>query len=279
MRLWVLLFSLFITPIFAWNSVGHRIIAQIAYDQLTKTARAQVDELTKVMFHSRYADDRFGRAATWPDRIKSQTSAYNSWHYIDLPVIQNNQKPPALDEKNVVWAIQHAEKVLKDPKENSTHRAKSLSFLIHFAGDITQPLHCATLVDHQFPQGDEGGNLYTIHSPIADNLHQFWDRGAGLLMSVQHHYQFHYWQIQRLAREWMQDYPAAFFGSRMQTTSVETWAQQSHHIAATFAYTVPLNGTPSSTYIQQAQSLVKEQIVLAGDRLAIILNQIYGNQS
>jgi hypothetical protein len=43
-------FALFLSQLaFAWDSTGHRIIAQIAYDNLTLTAQDKIDQLTKVL--------------------------------------------------------------------------------------------------------------------------------------------------------------------------------------------------------------------------------------
>lgn len=272
----ILTLTLFLSfPVFAWNSAGHRVIAQIAYDQLTPQAKEKIDALTAVQFHSPYPEDRFLRASTWPDQIKSKTTQYNAWHYINLPYVKNNIQPPILNSKNVVWAIAHAEKIVTDTTDNNARRAKYLSFLIHFVGDISQPLHCATLYDNHFPQGDRGGNDYPINSPIAKNLHQFWDRGAGLFYSAPHDYQFHYRQVEKIAHRWMQQYPKTFFAAQLANQSVTQWAQESHQIAVTFAYTLPLNANPPETYISEAQVIAREQSVLAGDRLADILNQLF----
>ena len=174
-----------------------------------------------------------------------------------------------------MWAINRAEKIVADPTENNFRRAKYLNFFIHFVGDIEQPLHCATLYDEQFRQGDHGGNDYLIQSPMAKNLHQLWDRGVGLFIVDQNHYQFHYYQVQTIATRWMQDYPRTFFGTRLAVQSPEQWAQESYHIAITFAYTLPKNTAPSENYIEQGQQITREQIVLAGDRLADVLNHLY----
>lgn len=265
----------FSTTILAWNSTGHRIIAQIAYDQLTPPAKQKIDTLTAVMFHSKYPEDRFLRASTWPDQIKSKTTQYNSWHYINLPYIKNNIKAAPINSENVVWAIAHAEKIISDEKNNNARRAKYLSFLIHFIGDIHQPLHCTTLYSIYFPQGDRGGNDYPINSPIAKNLHQFWDRGAGLFYSAPHDYQFHYFQVEKIATTWMSEYPKTFFAKQLQISSPMQWAQESHQIAVTFVYTLSMNAAPSQAYIQQGQTIAREQSVLAGDRLATVLNQLF----
>lgn len=267
----------FSSAVFAWNSAGHRIVAQIAYDQLTPQAKQQVDLLTAVQFHSRYPEARFLRAATWPDQIKSQTQAYNTWHYVNLPIEKDNVTSPALNPNNVIWAITHAEKIVADTHEPIARRAKYLSFLIHFVGDIHQPLHCATVYSAHFPppKGDRGGNLYPIVSPVANNLHALWDRGLGLLVSPPHAYQFHYDQVEQIAKQWMMEHPPSFFKNQLQETSPVQWAANSHLIAVNFVYSLQLDAEPSSAYVQQGQAIVRQQIVLAGDRLAVILNQIF----
>lgn len=272
----LLLLFFFSSSVFAWNSAGHRVIAQIAYDQLTPQTKKAVDALTEEIFHSPYPDARFLRAATWPDQIKSKTKQYNTWHYIDLPILKAGEVAPPRDEKNVVWAIERAEKIVGDTAINPHERAMYLSFLIHFVGDIHQPLHCATLYDKQFPspRGDQGGNLYRIHSPIADYLHPLWDAGLGLFYSAPGHYRFRYDQVEAIAHEWMQLYPPASFGSLLAITDPMVWANESHAIAANFVYQLAVNATPSQTYLQLGQVIVKKQAVLAGDRLAAILNQL-----
>lgn len=270
------LLSFFTTSIFAWNSVGHRLVAQIAYDQLTPQAKMKIDALTDKMFHSKYPDGRFSRASTWPDTIRKQAPQYSPWHFIDLPLVRDNVTPPTWDPKNnVVWAIERAEKIVTDSSETQARRAKYLSFLIHFVGDIHQPMHCATLYDHHFLQGDRGGNNFPIESSASTNLHWFWDEGLGLFVSAPDNYQFHYYEIQAMAKQWMKDYPRAYFTKQLQEESPMQWAQDSNHIADSVVYQLQPNTKPSLQYIQQGQTIVREQIVLAGYRLADVLNRIF----
>lgn len=61
---------------------------------------------------------------------------------------------------------------------DSEHEAKSfaLRLLIHFLGDIHQPLHCLNRVNEDYPKGDIGGNAFPIpYHYTADNLHALWD--------------------------------------------------------------------------------------------------------
>ena len=54
-----------------------------------------------------------------------------------------------------------------------------MRYLIHVLGDIHQPLHASTLVNKQFPKGDQGGNFFLInYSQNIENLHKFFDSGA-----------------------------------------------------------------------------------------------------
>lgn len=271
----IIILFLFSSPLFAWNSVGHRVIAQIAYDQLTPIAKEKVDALTAVLFHSKYPEARFLKAATWPDSIRKQMPQYTSWHYIDLPFVKDNAHSFSPHTENVVTEIANAETIVANSANTDARRAQYLSFLIHFVGDIHQPLHCVTLYSAQFPKGDKGGNRYLIHTAIASNLHAYWDEGLGLFYSVPGNYQFRYNQVENIATQWMAQYPAADFGAQLQDLSAATWAQESYKIATTFVYQAQLNATPSQSYVQQGQIIVRKQVVLAGDRLAAVLNKLF----
>ena len=51
-----------------------------------------------------------------------------------------------------------------------------MRFIIHYVGDMHQPLHSTTRVDHKYPKGDFGGNLvYLPDREGAHNLHAVWD--------------------------------------------------------------------------------------------------------
>lgn len=55
-------------------------------------------------------------------------------------------------------------------------RSFALRLLIHYVGDLHQPLHAVSEVDHSYPKGDSGGNDHKIPSEDGvANLHQVWD--------------------------------------------------------------------------------------------------------
>ena len=65
-------------PAFGWGQKGHRIIAQIAYDNLTRKARKAVDKTLGIKGMIYWSN--------WPDEIKSDTiypTSYD-WHFQDF---------------------------------------------------------------------------------------------------------------------------------------------------------------------------------------------------
>ena len=73
---------------------------------------------------------------------------------------------------NMTFSGEHVGK----PDQEMMAKSFGLRLLIHYLGDIHQPLHCTARVDKQFPQGDKGGNLFSLpnHLSIGD-LHAVWD--------------------------------------------------------------------------------------------------------
>jgi hypothetical protein len=178
------------SPAFAWGCDGHQAIAIIAERLLgTATLRA----VTGVLTASRVdpALDRFcgperdlmADAATWADDQRSLDPATAGWHFINFP---RAVARPAVDHRAlcarrncVVDAIVDQFRLLTSSRDARV-RANALRFIVHFAGDIHQPLHTIT-------NGDRGGNCMPVtdhgEAPREDprshsfspNLHQVWD--------------------------------------------------------------------------------------------------------
>jgi len=71
--------------------------------------------------------------------------------------------------------------IMKHPHTQSGYTedvaiSTALRLLIHYVGDVHQPLHATTRVDHEFPTSDRGGNEFKLkRKDGADNLHMVWD--------------------------------------------------------------------------------------------------------
>lgn len=53
----------------------------------------------------------------------------------------------------------------------------AIRLLIHYVGDVHQPLHASARVDKKYPKGDAGGNAFGLPNHYgAKNLHSVWDK-------------------------------------------------------------------------------------------------------
>jgi nuclease S1 len=131
--------------------------------------------------------DAMADASTWPDDIRSQRPETSPWHYIDIPLgtafdeARHNLEKFCPKEGCVISAIRENLKTLRSPGADARKKADALRFLIHFVGDLHQPLHAVS-------NNDLGGNCVPvaffdqtpklsnpqleIYSP---NLHGVWD--------------------------------------------------------------------------------------------------------
>lgn len=153
---------LFVSLVTAWGKDGHAIVADVATAFLTPTALAQVSIIL---------GQNMSQVATWADGIKFRRPATKPLHYVDF---QNN--PPEVcgfdeqrdcgDERCILTAIgNYTTQVGCTP---SVESEEALKFLIHFFGDITQPLHVSNR--------DRGGNsAKLVYAKKQSNLHSIWD--------------------------------------------------------------------------------------------------------
>jgi hypothetical protein len=274
LKLFLLFFvlSFFPSTTYSWNSIGHELVAQIAYDQLTpsqqKFWKNQIEALRVA-----YPKENYIKASTLPDELRGHdVNAFNTWHYINLPIFTSQHHYRYyISSENILWALQQSFEVEKSHYANLFEKAFFASFLIHLVGDAHQPLHCASLYNAHFPQGDRGGNLYKIKNYRWHNLHAYWDNGGEFLSKrlIKNEH-----GLEEAAKMLEKKYPPSYFKNRLQQKNFKTWIQESHDIAKDFVYTIEENGVPSKAYQVQTQNITQEQIVLAGYRLGKILKDI-----
>lgn len=266
---------------YAWNSNGHRVIAQIAYENLKPAVKKRIDGITKGFDRSYNARSRFLYAAIWPDKIKYDgVLAFDDWHFINYGYSPDGTQAAPIQTENVVWAIGQSEHTLLSPTANTSEKALALSFLIHFAGDAHQPLHCAVRYTRQFPSGDKNGLLFPIDAADANNLHNYWDAGLGLFDNTANNTAMSDQAVGRLAEQIQQNYPKKNFAQRTYQLKANQWATQSFQIAVNFAYNgITENKTPSAQYTEKGRTIVEQQVALAGYRLANLLNALFSNSN
>ncbi len=277
MRKFLLLILLISLQAFAWWETPHMLVAQIAYDHMTPEVRQRADELIAIHAKQYPKTNDFVTAAIWADDIRAQgDKTYSSWHYVTLTFQDVNEPLPtraSFPEKyHVSWAIDNEMAILKDPTKTEADKGLALRRLIHWAGDIHQPLHAATHVSPYYPKGDSGGNLFLVGLPKPlNNLHSLWDSGLG------------HWEdlerpltaegkasLETQAKSLFELYGKTHLGSM----DPYHWAIHSHELARQYAYTgIEYKGIPSPAYLEQGQELTDRQVTLAGQRLAKLLNE------
>ena len=250
---------------YTWNAAGHKLVAQIAYDNLTPVAKKMCGTIFNIN-DPKALEAYFINVATWLDEIrKKNIHQYDGWHYMNIPFSNDKTKLPELKHKNALWAIQNAIAVLSSNKSGKSAKSFNLKVLIHVVGDMHQPLHTSTKVSRRFPKGDLGGNLYALKSPYGANLHQYWDNGAGTLTKGN-------LAVVKVKAYLLEQSISCLIANQLKTP--EEWLQETLNIAKTEAYAIKSHNKPSKKYRYNTIRIVDKQIVLAGCRLAYLLNAI-----
>ncbi len=171
----------------AWGCKGHQTVALIAEKHLTPETREWVTKLLSEnpidanlrRYCGEATRDAIADASTWADDVRGERKN-GPWHYIDIPrgVKRGPLGPYCGKAGCVTSAISEQLAILKDKNADAAKRADALRYVIHFVGDLHQPLHTIT-------NSDEGGNCvplkYLRRSPhehfhsFWPNLHSIWD--------------------------------------------------------------------------------------------------------
>ncbi|MBI2786234.1 MAG: S1/P1 nuclease [Legionella longbeachae] len=257
---------------YAWNALGHKVVAQIAFDNLSPNAKVMCHKYLRSRFHNS-PNSSFVASATWMDQIRrKQVYWYDGMHYIDIPFSNDQSNLPSIESTNAVWAIKNATVVFTSKKTNFFDKQLALRMLIHIIGDIHQPLHSITKVSAQLPKGDLGGNLFLLgKNSVGINLHQYWDNGAGFFLGRNDEK-----HVKDMAQELEQKWPCALITTE---TKPEKWAEMSYQLAVKKVYQLNFKDIPSKKYQANSQILVQKQAVYAGCRLAALLNKIAKSRS
>ena len=239
-------------PATRWWDLGHRIVARLADLRLTPHTRDAVREI----LDGQSMDD----ASVWADDIKNYRHDADPLHYVNIPLQTTIYIPSRHCPKGlcIIAAIEHDRRVLADPRASRDDRAEALRFLIHFMGDLHQPLHDAD-------NADRGGNQRLVNFLGHDtNLHKVWD---GELIDSSGVSQEGYFAYLRARMD-------SLDVSSLERGSVVDWALEGHRIAVEDAYgRIPVSGHIGRDYLEANRPVIDRQLIAAGVRLAKLLNE------
>ncbi|MBN8714184.1 MAG: S1/P1 nuclease [Xanthomonadales bacterium] len=247
-------------PVQAWGPLGHAIIAQLAQRQLGADAHAEVLRLLAAT-HA----ESLAAVSSWADAIQDDPAERALWqrtrrqHYVDFrdPTCEFE---PALDCRGgqcVVAGIEHYVAVLADRSQSDAARAEALKFVVHFVGDIHQPLHAGY-------RDDRGGNTWQVRfDGRGSNLHRVWDSGLlasrGLAAPA----------YARLLEAQPEAQPQAVAGA--DAAAYARWAEESCRITAGPGF-YPQTRRIGAGYVRAERPVAEQRLRLAGRRLAAILD-------
>lgn len=281
------------TAAFAWGDTGHMLVGYIAYSRLKPKALKRVDELVKLIILTR--TNKQGKKFTttyipqtiacWMDDMRSVTTAFDTWHYTNLPFFDGIPENPSIGPKkvNAVTQIEWAIGVLKS-NDTEFNKARALAFLFHLVGDIHQPLHSTSRYTTAHPNGsgDVGGNLFLLKGARRPNLHSYWDAGGGLFgfNDVSRPLSSAGWQqLANYAFDITTAYPANKVPNLNEEDPAE-WAREGHELVEQNAYigvVEKTNPDASDEYPTKVKDIARLRIALGGYRLGKLLNKLFAN--
>jgi hypothetical protein len=244
----------------SWGVIGHRTVGMIAQKHLTDKAKAAVKELL--------GDTSLADVSTWADEVRSKPAYEQTapWHDLYVPLglnyneFVNNVKN--ITQDNVYSALQKNEAILLDKNTTRIQKKEALKFVVHFVGDLHQPLHVGRFED------DGGTDIKVNIDGKTQSLHHVWDtyllerQGLGYEQLAEKYDD----ATARQIKEWQSD-------------SLMQWLWESYQISTRIYANIDTMKIRSldSVYYKSNIGIVNERLEKAGIRLAGVLNKLFVN--
>jgi hypothetical protein len=266
MKRLVCAFILALTPLhqaYAWGSEGHSIVAEIAQRRLTPAAAAKVRDILG-------GNISLASIAAWADDVRGPRPHTYNWHFTDIPLSETNYVPArdcADSQKGdcAINAITRSKGKLADNGASAADRKEALMFLVHFVGDLHQPLH--TVKDYK---GGNGLRVSFFVDPLKKklektNLHVVWD--TYVIRATAYDWGSY---VTLLEINWLPGKDAVSLSGG----SPIDWALQAHQAAIDVAFEgISMDEELGEDYLLAARPIVDQQLALAGLRLARLINE------
>jgi len=172
-----------------------------------------------------------------------------------------------------------------EPSIGAEQQTEALKFLVHFVGDVHQPLHCGFTTDY-------GGNsLKGYYESTKTNLHAVWDDGI-IETRITNNYNGddNAWanalisQLANTSQPTVQSWITCKSSDPYNACS-EDWGNESVTLACSNAYVnvdgskIKNNFNLADPYYQNNIGVVESQIIKGGVRLAAVLNNMFASTS
>ena len=296
--------ALWTQPAHAWDELGHRVVARIAWENMTPAARARAIEILRA------APPRSGIAALrptegteaerdrewfiwasyWPDLIRDRDHpgyvyAHSDWHYVNFfwepgPNGQPRDRPDIPRAGLLIDQVQRIAGTLGSAAVPDSSKAVDLAWALHLIGDGHQPLHNNARVTAEDPEGDRGGNSFRLAGVYPfNNLHAYWDGLVGMSIPWSNSARSEAEYVGSIAQRITSRHPMSRLQGRLLPGQFETWSREGFQVAKTVAYPSWLqrNQRAPARYRPHAWAAAEPRIAMAGYRLAGYLNRTLGS--
>ncbi|AXT60673.1 S1/P1 Nuclease [Aquimarina sp. AD10] len=236
-----------------WGKTGHRATGEIAETYLTKKAKRAVSSILN--------GESLALVSTYADEIKSDKKykGFSPWHYVNFSFDKKYGEETPSEYGDLIQGIEKCISVLKDEKSSDLDKTFHLKMLVHFLGDLHQPLHTGR-------GEDKGGNDIQVQwFRDGSNLHRVWDS------DMIDYYGMSYSELSintaELSRSEIEN---------IETGTIVDWVHESQQLAKKVYDSANVGEKLGYKYMYDYFPIVRSQLQKGGVRLAKILNEIFG---
>jgi len=234
---------------YGWGNKGHAMVSEIAFSFLDNGTKARVQKVLGAM--------TIEEAGNWMDNLRSDHNYdyMKTWHYLNLD--KGAQYVPNTDN-NIINALAKAIDALDHKsKLNDSEIKANVLIVFHLVGDMTMPLHVGY-------GADRGGNTIQVtYEGHTSNLHRVWDSEI-------------------IEREKITTEDCLAFYKTMgkeeinenEKINVQDWMNEPRALLDN-VYNIPAGNAIDQAYIDRNKSIVEQQLVVAGIRLAAVLQEVF----
>ncbi|KEZ93497.1 MULTISPECIES: S1/P1 nuclease [Nonlabens] len=236
-----------------WGKTGHRATGAIAEQYLNKKARKAIAQLLD--------GESLALVSTYADDIKSDTlyRAYGPQHYVNVPFDKTYDTHPHSEKGDIIQAIDHCIATLKSDTATKEEKAFQLRLLVHFIGDLHQPLHTGI-------SEDKGGNDFQVRwYRDGTNLHRVWD--SQMIESYGMSYSELAMNMPQLSKKERKT---------MASGTHRDWLEDSRIVVKDIYANTTVGQKLGYRYMYDYFDVLKGQLQKGGVRLAALLNEVLG---
>ncbi len=236
----------------AWAKTGHRVVGKIASNHLNSRAKRAINQLLD--------GQSLADVSNFADEIKSdfKYDSYGPWHYVNYPLDKEYSQVRPSPQGDIIRGIEKCIQVLEDKLSSREDKVFYLKLLVHFLGDLHQPLHVGR-------EEDRGGNDIQLQwFGRGSNLHRVWDS------EMINDYGMSYTELARSLPDLSRKERKA-----IQKGFIYDWVEESQDLAGRIYQSASSGDRLGYAYSYNYWDLVEEQLLKGGLRLARVLNEIF----